>query len=67
MLFQLRNATIKARIATGDKHISTQIEQGLIDIVRAVPPSSGRGRYTVTILHAGLTPKQAVAKLEAMQ
>jgi hypothetical protein len=67
MMFQLQAATNKARAATGDKHISTQVARGLVDVVRAVPPTSGRGRYTVTVLRGGLTPAQAVAHLEAMQ
>jgi hypothetical protein len=67
MLPQLQAATQQARVATGDKHIGTQVARGLVDVVRAVPPASGRGRYTVTVLRAGLTPAQAVAHLEAMQ
>jgi hypothetical protein len=67
MLFELQAATNKARAKTGDKHIATQVARGLIDVVRAVPPASGRGRYAVTVLRAGLTPAQAVAHLEAMQ
>jgi hypothetical protein len=67
MLFQLQAATNKARIVTGDKHISTQVSRGLVDVVRAVPPVAGRGRYAVTVLRGGLTPAQAVAHLEAMQ
>lgn len=67
MLFQLQAAANKARVATGDKHIATQVARGLVDVVRAVPPASGRGRYTVTVLRGGLTPAQAVAHLEAMQ
>lgn len=67
MLFQLQAATIKARTATGDKYISTQVEKGLVDVIRAVPPASGRGYYKVTVLRGGLTPAQAVAHLEAMQ
>ncbi len=66
MLFQLQAATNKARAATGDKHISTQVARGLVDVVRAVPPTRGLGSYTVTVLRGGLTPAQAVAHLEAM-
>ena len=65
--FQLQAATAKARAMTGDRHIGAQVARGLVDVVRAVPPASGRGRYTVTVLRAGLTPAQAVAHLEAMQ
>ena len=65
--FQLHAATTKARAMTGDRHIGAQVARGLVDVVRAVPPASGRGRYTVTVLRAGLTPAQAVAHLEAMQ
>lgn len=67
MLFQLQAATNKARALTGDKHISTQVERGTIDVVRSVPPSNGHGCYTVTVLRGGMTPAQAVAYLEAMQ
>jgi len=67
MLFELQAATLKARTVTGDKHIGTQVSRGLVDVVRAVPPASGRGAYTVTVLLGGLTPAQAVAHLEAMQ
>ncbi len=67
MIFQLQAATRKARAKTGDKHIGTTIKQGRVDVVRAVPPASGRGAYTVTVLLAGLTPAEAVAHLEAMQ
>ena len=66
-MFQLQAATLAARAKTGDKHIGTQIAKGRVDVVRAVPPASGRGRYAVTVLHAGLTPAQAVAHLQAMQ
>ena len=66
-LLSIRAATLKARAATGDKHIGTQVAAGLVDVVRAVPPVTGRGRYAVTILRAGLTPAQAAAYLEAMQ
>lgn len=66
-LLQLQFATRVARANTGDSHIGTQVARGLVDVVRAVPPASGRGRYTVTVLQAGLTPAQAVAHLEAMR
>ncbi len=67
VLFQLQAATLKARVSTGDKHIGTQVERGLVDVIRAVPPASGRGYYSVTVLRRGLTPAQAVAHLEAMR
>jgi len=66
-LNSLRSATLAARAKTGDSHIGTQVAKGMIDVVRAVPPAGGRGRYKVTVLRAGLTPAQAVAYLEAMQ
>ena len=43
------------------------VDKGRIDVVRAVPPTSGRGRYTVTVLAAELTPADAVAYLNGMQ
>lgn len=64
---QVQAATIAARAKTGDMHIGTQVKQGRFDVVRAVPPESGRGRYTVTVLAASLTPADAVAYLGAMQ
>ena len=66
-LNSLRSATLAARAKTGDSHISTQVAKGLVDVVRAVPPTGGRGRYAVTVLRAGMTPAQAIAYLEAMQ
>ena len=64
---QVQAATMAARAKTGDQHIGTQVKQGRFDVVRAVPPVSGRGRYTVTVLAASLTPADAVAYLGAMQ
>jgi hypothetical protein len=66
-LLQLQAATLAARAATGDRHIGTQVARGLVDVVRAVPPATGRGRYAVTVLHAGLTPAAAVAALGALR
>lgn len=66
-LFALQAATLAARQRTGDKHIGTQVKQGRFDVVRAMPPASGRGRYTVTVLAASLAPADAVAYLERMQ
>jgi hypothetical protein len=66
-LHTIREATLAARARTGDQNIGTQVARGLVDVVRAVPPASGRGRYTVTILRASATPKQAVEFLGAMQ
>ena len=66
-LLQLQAATVAARDRTGDKHIGTQVARGLVDVIRAVPPASGRGRYTVTILRSGLSAAQAVAHLESMR
>ena len=66
-MFQLQAATLAARAKTGDKHIGTQVAQGRIDVVRAVPPASGRGRYTVTVLAGGLSLADAVAYLGRMQ
>lgn len=66
-LIQLQAATVAARAKTGDCHIGTQAARGLVDVVRAVPPKSGRGRYAVTVLLAGLTPAAAIAVLAALQ
>lgn len=66
-LAQLRTATLNARQRTGDQHIGTQAAKGRFDVVRAAPPVSGRGRYTVTVLASALTPAEAVAYLDAMQ
>lgn len=63
-LIQLQAATLAARAKTGDKHIGTQAANGRFDVVRAVP--SVRGRYTVTVLAAGLTAADAVAYLGAL-
>ncbi len=67
MIAAIHAATLAARAKTGDKHIGTQVKQGRFDVVRAVPPVSGRGRYTVTVLAASLMPADAVAYLERMQ
>lgn len=66
-LLQLQAAVNAARARTGDQHIGTQVGKGGIDVVRAVPPASGRGKYAVTVLRAGLTPAQAVEFLGSMQ
>jgi len=66
-LLQLQAATGDARARTGDRHIATQVNAGLFDVVRAVPPASGKGKYAVTVLRAGLTPEQAVEFLGAMK
>lgn len=66
-LFALQAATLAARAKTGDQHIGTQVKHGRFDVVRAVPPVSGRGSYTVTVLAASLTPSDAVAYLGRMR
>ncbi len=66
-ILQLQAAIKEARERLGDQHISTQVHAGLVDVVRAVPPESGRGRYTVTVLRADMTAAEAVAFLDAMQ
>lgn len=66
-LAQLRAAVLFARTRTGDQHIGTQAHAGLVDVVRAVPPENGRGRYTVTVLRADLTAAEAVDFLDDMQ
>ena len=65
-MFKLQAAIIAARVRTGDKHIGMQVARGLIDVVRAVPPANGRGKYAVTVLRAGLTQEQAISHLNAM-
>lgn len=65
-LLQLKAAVDAARARTGDQHIGTQVGKGGIDVVRAVPPASGRGKYDVTVLRAGLTLDQALDFLKAM-
>lgn len=65
-LLRLQQATVAARSKTGDKHLGTQVSRGRFDVVRAVPPAAGRGRYTVTVLRASLTADEAIAALEAM-
>jgi hypothetical protein len=66
-LHTIREATLAARARTGDQNIGTQVARGLVDVVRAVPPASGRGRYTVTVLAVGLALADAVAYLSRMQ
>lgn len=67
IMMNLQSATLAARTRTGDKHIGTDVSKGVVDVIRAVPPASGRGFYTKTILKAGLTPAQAVDFLGSMQ
>lgn len=64
---RLQQATVAARARTGDKHIGTQVAAGRVDVVRAVPPASGRGRYAVTVLRGGMTAEEAIAYMGAMQ
>jgi hypothetical protein len=66
MFTKIQHATIAARARTGDQFIGTSIQRGRYNIVRAVPPASGRGFYSVTTLKPGLTPEEAVAFLDAM-
>ena len=66
-LFQLQAATIAARNRTGNPHIGTQVAGGLVDVVIAVPPKAGKGRYTVTVLHPRLDAASAVAALGRLQ
>jgi hypothetical protein len=63
----LQTATLNARARTGDQRISTQVAKGRFDVVRAEPPASGRGRYTITVLAASLPLADAIAFLDAMQ
>ena len=67
MIHQLQAAAIAARRATGDRNIGIQAHSGIVDIVRAVPPASGVGKYSVTILLANLTPSDAVRELLGMR
>lgn len=62
----LQSATLAARAATGDRWIAVQASRGLVDVVRAVPPAGRRGTYSITILAAGLTVRQAVDYLHGM-
>jgi hypothetical protein len=66
---ELRQATLAARERKQDPAISVQVHQGLYDVVRAIPPASGRGKYTIDYLRngAGLTADGAVKFLGAMQ
>ena len=41
----LRTATLAARARTGDQHIGTRAGSGVVDVVRSVPPASGRGAW----------------------
>lgn len=66
-LIKLQQATLAARARTGDKHIATQVKAGLFDVVRAVPPESGKGKHAVTVLRSGLTAQQAAAYLEGVK
>lgn len=64
---RLQAATVAARTRTGDARVSTQLSGGLVAVVYATPPASGRGSYVVEIIRDGLTIDQAVAFLDAMK
>jgi len=66
-LLELQAATIAARAKVGDKHISTRVSGGLIDVVRAVPPANMIGPYDVAVICSGLTPAQAIKFLGEMK
>jgi hypothetical protein len=63
----LRTATLAARARTGNQYIGTRAGTGVVDVVRSVPPATGRGSYAVTVLAANLTADEAVRFLGAMQ
>lgn len=63
----LQSATLAARARTGDRWIAVQVSRGLVDVVRAVPPDAGRGAYSITVLAARLTVRQAVEYLHGMR
>jgi hypothetical protein len=65
-VLKLQAATLAARARTGDVHLGVLVQNGRLDVVRAVPPASGRGRYTVSILRAGLTAAQALEFLNTL-
>ena len=65
-IYALQTATLRARRTTGDRHIATSAEKGRINVVRAVPPATGRGAYAITTLAAGLSIANAVQFLDRM-
>ena len=60
----LRDATLSARIRTGDVHLGTRVDSGRVDIVRAVPTT--RGRYRVTVLQCCPNVDSAVSALATL-
>lgn len=65
-LKELQTAVLAARARGAEPFVGTQVNKGRMDIVRAVPPMSGRGRYAVTVLRAGLSLPEAVAFVSAL-
>lgn len=67
-LGRIRNAVKAARERTADPRLSVQVgASGAVDIVRAVPPESGRGRYVVTIVRASLSVEEAIRALDELK
>jgi hypothetical protein len=63
-LNRLQTAIVAARRRTGDPHVGAQVSKGCVDVVRAVPPASGRGQYAVKVICGGLSPDAAVSFLD---
>jgi hypothetical protein len=63
---ELRQATLAARERTQDPTFGVQVHQGLYDVVRAIPPASGRGKYVIDYQRAGLTADGALSFLNAL-
>lgn len=63
IMHRLRAATLAARMATGDKRISTQIKQQRINIVVVTKREDKRGTCDVRVIAEGLTFQQATDAL----
>ena len=65
-LATLQQTVLAARSRPNGANVGTQISKDRVDVVRAVPPASGRGRYAVTILCGGLSLSEAIAYVAAL-
>jgi hypothetical protein len=63
---ELRTATLAARERTQDPTFSLQVCQGTYDVVRAIPPATGRGKYTIDYQSAALNSDEALEYLNAL-
>jgi hypothetical protein len=62
---ELRQATLRARERTDDSCVGVTVTMGKFNIVRAIPPKSGKGSYTIDFQSADLSLPQAIEFLNS--